>query len=165
MRRKDEVMDIDTCFWCLKPLNENDKLQKGDRQIFRSYTPCKRCEEIRKHGIAVMGTVKECPMEGMPPILEHDSLVLFPTGSWFLASEEQIHNLLCDEEDKEQLEEVLKERVLLMPEEHVQAIINKMKEMDAKMKDVSEDSVVPESADEVAMETEKVENKLGIPIV
>lgn len=165
MRRKDEVMDIDTCFWCLKPLNENDKLQKGDRQIFRSYTPCKRCEEIRKHGITVMGTVTECPMEGMPSIMETDDLVLFPTGSWFLATEEQIRALLCEEEEKEQLEAVLKEKVLLMPEDHVQAIIDKMKEMDTNMKDVSEDSVIPESVDEVAMETEKVENKLGIPIV
>lgn len=158
-------MDIDTCFWCLKPLNENDKLSKGDRQVFRSYTPCKRCEEIRKHGITVMGTVTECPMEGMPPIMENGDLVLYPTGSWFMASEDQIKALLCEKEEQEQLEVVLKERVLLMPEDHVNAIINKMKEIDANMKDVAEDSVVPESADEVAMETEKVENKLGIPIV
>ena len=158
-------MDIDTCFWCLKPLNENEKFSQGDRKIFRSYTPCKKCEQIRKHGISIMGTVTEQPMEGMPPILDNEGLKLWPTGTWFLASEEQVRNLLCDEEDKDQLEEVLKQKVLLMPDDYVNKIIEEMKKAEANMKDIADEEDIPQSTDEVAMETEKVENKLGIPIV
>lgn len=156
------MADIDVCFWCLRPLNDGEEFHKGeDRMVMRNYVPCKKCEEVFQHGIRLTGVVKEKPLEGMPPICQDaEGSDLYPTGTLFLATDEMVKEMLNEDSEKELLEQVLESKVMLMPEENVQHIIDMVKEADAGQ------PLTEETLDDTAvMENEKVENKLGIPIV
>ena len=156
------MADVDVCFWCLKPLKEGEEFHKGtDRMIMRSYTPCKTCKDVFSHGIRLIGTVKEAPMEGMPPIgMGNDNEPLYPTGIMFLAPEEMVREMLNEPDESNILNNVLEHKVMLMPEENVAKIIDTVKNAGAGA------PLTDEELEETAsMETKKVENKLGIPIV
>ena len=156
------MADIDVCFWCLKPFKDDEEFHKGeDRMVLRGFKPCKKCEEIFSHGIRLTGVVDKQPIQGMPPItVTPDGKELYPTGTMFLASEDIVRAMLSDPDEKETLDSVLEAKMMLMPEENVQNIIDMMKENDVGS------PLTEETLDENAeMETEKVENKLGIPIV
>lgn len=113
------------CFWCLKPLDPDKKLQEGEKMYFESYDPCERCEELFSHGIQVIGVSTSMVMPGMVAVLKDgEGKPLYPTGSMFLATEEWTRELLKDEPEK--LKEVLSIRKLLMPDEIVGEIIKEL---------------------------------------
>lgn len=113
------------CFWCLKPLDPDKKLQEGEKMYFESYDPCERCEELFSHGIQVIGVSTSMVMPGMIAVLKDgEGKPLYPTGSMFLATEEWTRELLKDEPEK--LKEVLSIRKLLMPDEIVGEIIKEL---------------------------------------
>ena len=89
------------CFWCLKPLDPDKKLQEGEKMYFESYDPCERCEELFSHGIQVIGVSTSMVMPGMIAVLKDgEGKPLYPTGSMFLATEEWTRELLKDEPEK-----------------------------------------------------------------
>lgn len=115
------------CFWCLKPLDPDKKLQEGEKMYFESYVPCERCEELFSHGIQVIGVSPSMVMPGMIAVTkDNNGNPLYPTGAMFLASEDWVREILSEESDKEMLNEVLKARKMLMPDEIVGDVVNKL---------------------------------------
>lgn len=115
---------VECCFWCLKPIDTTAVLGEEDKIVFRNYDPCPRCEELFKQGIHVIGVSPNMVMPGMFPVTQDpEGKPLYPTGVMFLASEDWIRRFLADPKDKEILEEVLKERRILMPDTMVEQIV------------------------------------------
>jgi hypothetical protein len=125
---------IEICFWCGNPKDENisheDLLKaKTDNDIvINNYRPCDRCKKMFGKGIHVIGVTDKPIAEGMFPISKSSDQTLYPTGSMFVASEEFILDLLSDDAQKELRENVLKERVLMMPDSVVEGIVNDARE-------------------------------------
>lgn len=135
------MKDVDTCFWCLKPRNEMETFEKGvDRMIFHGYTPCKRCKEMFDRGIHVIGVTKTASAEGMIPISKsNEGEDLYPTGSMFVGTEQWVTSFLSEENDKPLLDEVLKTKVMLMPDEIVNKVVQELQEQNPDLPDLVED--------------------------
>lgn len=117
---------IERCFWCGKPksgeIKETEETIKNS--VINNYEPCDACKASFGNGIHVIGVTKEPIVKNMFPISKDDKNTLYPTGSMFVASEEFIKDMLSDESEKELLEAVLKEKVLMIPNELCEQIVN-----------------------------------------
>lgn len=117
---------IERCFWCGKPksgeIKETEETIKNS--VINNYEPCDACKASFGNGIHVIGVTKEPIVKDMFPISKDDKNTLYPTGSMFIANEEFIKEMLSDESEKELLEAVLKERVLMIPNELCDQIVN-----------------------------------------
>lgn len=120
----------DLCFWCLKPLDLNDTFDKDkDQMRFLSYTPCKRCKTVLDKGIHVMGVQKEQMMPNQPAIsTTEDGDPLYPTGAMMAAPEEWVRSFLDDEDEKQKdlLNAVLKQRVMMVPANIMEEILKNL---------------------------------------
>lgn len=136
---------IPQCFWCGKDKSEIALLGKMDkedspapRRVIVDYEPCDKCKELFSKGIHVVGVSEEPVIKGMFPISEQpDGKKLYPTGTMFVSSEDWIHRLLSEPEEKELLDAVLKQRKMLMPEEICAAYVEQAKQLEVE--DIIED--------------------------
>lgn len=122
---------IPICFWCGKEKNEvalMGKINKEDseapRRVITNYEPCDSCKELFAKGIHIIGVSETPVMEGMFPISKSGGQDLFPTGAMFVAREEWVKQMVSEPEEKELLENVLAERVMLMPSQIVEDIVH-----------------------------------------
>lgn len=117
---------IERCFWCGRPkdgeIEETEETIKNS--VINNYSPCKKCKESFGNGIHVIGVVDKPIVDGMFPISKDDKQTLYPTGSMFVANDDFIKEMLSDEGEKELLENVLKERMLMIPNEVCEQIVN-----------------------------------------
>lgn len=117
---------IERCFWCGRPKNgeieETEETIKNS--VINNYQPCDTCKKSFEGGIHVIGVTKEPIVKGMFPISKDDDNILYPTGSMFVANEEFIKDMLSEEDEKELLKNVLKDRVLMIPNEMCEQIVN-----------------------------------------
>lgn len=121
-----ECMPI--CFWCTKETGKPVMLPEVDGKIppkkaILSYEPCDACKAMFAQGIHVIGVVDKPLVETMPPIVKDGNVELYPTGSFFVASEPWTEEMLKKNGKQDMLEDVLKRKVLMMPEEIVSKII------------------------------------------
>ncbi len=129
-----EEKKIEICFWCGNPKEESVSQEElleaknNNKIVINNYKPCSKCQEMFKDGIHVIGVVDKPIAKGMFPISKSEEHTLYPTGSMFVASDEFIYDLLSDDAQKELRENVLKERVLMMPDEIVTGIVNDARE-------------------------------------
>ena len=156
------MKDVDTCFWCLKPLDENEKYEKGvDRMVFHGYTPCKRCKQMFDRGIHVIGTTKEPTSPGMLAIGKgYNDESLYPTGAMFIGSEDWVKSFLSDEKDQEILKNVLESRVMLMPDEVVNEIVKELQKHNPDLPDLVNDDGLMDEQNGGEVIVEKTDNKL-----
>ena len=117
---------IERCFWCGRPksgaIEETEETIKNS--VITNYQPCDACKKSFADGIHVMGVTTEPIVQGMFPISKDEKNTLYPTGSMFVANEEFIKDMLSDESEKELLENVLQDRVLMIPNELCEQIVN-----------------------------------------
>ncbi len=117
---------IERCFWCGRP--KNGEIEETEETIKNSvianYQPCDACKKSFSDGIHVIGVTTEPIVKGMFPISKDEKNTLYPTGSMFVANEEFIRDMLSDENEKELLENVLQDRVLMIPNELCEQIVN-----------------------------------------
>ena len=114
------------CFWCgrLKDPNITEEQAEQMGSVIRSYVPCDSCKELFSKGIHVIGVTKEPIIDGMFPISVNGDEKLYPTGSMFVANEEFINDMLSEESEKELKENVLREKILMLPDELVSQIVS-----------------------------------------
>lgn len=131
----DEVKNVEFCFWCGEPKDKsikdeiNSDNKKSFRPVINNYNPCERCKEIFSNGIHVIGVSKEPVIKTMFPITKTDEDgPLYPTGSMFVADDYFIEELLDSPDDKELKENVLKERIIMLPDEFVSQMIKEARE-------------------------------------
>ena len=127
---------IERCFWCGKPKDQSiteETEETINNSIINSYVPCDKCKETFANGIHVMGVSKEPIVDGMFPITKDNDNVLYPTGSMFISNDEFIKDILSDPSEKELLDNVLKERKLLLPNDFVEQIINDIRDVENEM--------------------------------
>ena len=134
------------CFWCTKETGKPVMLpevngKKPPAKAILNYEPCDSCAEMFGKGIHVIGVVEKAPVETMPPITSNDEVKVYPTGSFFVASVEWVEQMLKANSNQEMLEEVIKHKVLMMPDEIVQKIIEEAKDVPAVEVPVMEDNV------------------------
>jgi len=120
---------IERCFWCGRPkdgaIEETDETLKNS--VINNYIPCDDCKKRYNGGVHVIGVTKEPIVEGMFPISKDETTSLYPTGSMFVATDELIKEILSEDSDKDLLENVLKERVLMLPNDVVEDIVSDIK--------------------------------------
>lgn len=125
---------IERCFWCGKPksgeIKETEETIKNS--VINNYEPCDACKASFGNGIHIIGVTKEPIVKNMFPISKDDKNTLYPTGSMFVANEEFVKDMLSDENEKELLESVLKERVLMIPNELCEQIVNDVRNAQAE---------------------------------
>ena len=128
-----ETQKIERCFWCGRPkdasiIEETEETLKNS--VINNYQPCEKCKESFNGGIHVIGVTKEPIVKNMFPIVKDGENVLYPTGSMFVANEEFIKEMISgdSEDEKELLTNVLKERVLLIPNDQCEQIVNDARE-------------------------------------
>lgn len=146
-------MTKDCCFWCLKPFDKNETFDKEkDTMRFSTYTPCETCQELFSKGIHVIGVDEQPRIQGQPAMSKtQDGKELYPNGTMFLASKEWVEQFLDQPEDKEYLENVLKEKVMLLPSSLLDRIIESFNEEDKEDKNLIEDEEILESTNEVEL--------------
>lgn len=115
------------CFWCGKPKHIEEGAEITEEiyknAVVNNYVPCDACSKTFGDGIHVIGVKREPIVKGMFPISKDSEGDLFPTGSMFVANESFIKDMLSEEEDKELLENVLQEKILMLKDEVVTEII------------------------------------------
>lgn len=121
-----ECMPI--CFWCTKETGKPVMLpevngKKPPARAILNYEPCEACKEMFSKGIHIIGVVDKPFAETMPPIVCEEEMKLYPTGSFFVASPEWTEQMLKANNNQRMVENVLKHRVLMMPDEIVQGIV------------------------------------------
>ena len=126
---------ITKCFWCRKePVGiallgriktKEDKDVKAPPSVITSYEPCEACKEAFSKGIHVIGVTKDQPEDGRPPLQKNPDL--YPTGAFFVCSENFVKNNF----NGEILEEILEKRKLLMDNDMVLEIINNSEESES----------------------------------
>lgn len=125
---------IERCFWCGKPkdgaIEETEETIKNS--VINNYEPCDACKASFGDGIHVIGVTKQPIVQNMFPISKDDKNTLYPTGSMFVANEEFIKDMLSDENEKELLDAVLKEKVLMIPNELCEQIVNDVRSAQAE---------------------------------
>ena len=138
-----ECMPI--CFWCTKETGKPVQLPEVNGKIppkkaILNYEPCDACKTIFDQGIHIIGVVNKPLVETMPPIMKDGEVELYPTGSFFVASETWTREILSKNRKEEMIEDVLKRKVLMMPEEVVSQIIAEMDDVPTVgMPDMEED--------------------------
>lgn len=116
---------IPVCFWCGQQKNEVALLGKlkGDAEapmhVVLDYEPCDSCREVFKKGIHVVGVTEVAPREGMLPIQGKDGVNLYPTGSFFVATEQWATSFF----DDSMLETILAKKKVLMDDSLVRSMI------------------------------------------
>lgn len=115
------------CFWCGKPKHIEEGVAFTEEiyknAIIQNYVPCDACKKTFGDGIHVIGVKRNPIAKGMFPISKDEEGDLFPTGSMFVANESFVKDMLSEEEDKELLENVLQEKILMLKDEVVTEII------------------------------------------
>lgn len=124
-------MLVDTCFWCLKPIDKTIKFDKEkDTMSFKGYKPCPTCTKIFSNGIQVLGVSKEQTIINQPAMtIDKDNNPLYPTGRMFLADNNWVCEYLKDEPDI--LSEVIKQKVLLLPDKVVEEGLSMLNKTDS----------------------------------
>lgn len=134
---------VERCFWCGhlkdKSITDEDVSNKHLQAVIRDYVPCDACKDVFSHGIHVIGVTDHPIIEGMFPI-SHDEKAgdLYPTGAMFVANEQFVYGLFTDESEKEQRDRVLKERVLMLPNEFVENLVREAEEQDSQSGNMDE---------------------------
>jgi hypothetical protein len=126
---------IERCFWCGKPKSEELTQETEEtlhNSVITNYIPCDRCKKSFGDGIHVIGVTKTPIVKDMFPISKSEKETLYPTGSMFVANDSFIKDMLSENEDKELLEDVLKERVLMIPNDLCEEIINSARSQEAE---------------------------------
>ena len=137
---------IPMCFWCGKDklLGKIDrKDSEAPRKLIMDYEPCDKCKELFSKGVHVIGVTEKPIIEGMFPIVDDGKITLYPTGSMFVATEDWTERFLKANEQEGMIEEVLKKKVFIMPDEIVNEIVkeSKVSEMDVEIpEDIKEES-------------------------
>lgn len=122
----------EVCFWCGSPKDmKRDKIDKGEKCIVRDYEMCSRCREKFKEGIRLMGVTEEPVVKGMFPIIQEGDITLYPTGSIMQCHEDYVKDIL--EDDPERLNTVLEHKMMFMPENILEKLIKKVREMDKEI--------------------------------
>lgn len=147
----EEVKRIERCFWCGKPKDGSiieETEETLHNSVINNYEPCENCKKAFAHGVHVIGVTKQPIVDGMFPIMKDGDNVLYPTGSMFVANDDFIKDML-DGED-ELLANVLKERILLIPNEQCEQIVNDATEAQNQAQDIEEamDEVAQGESDE-----------------
>lgn len=121
----EEEKRIERCFWCGRPKSGpiEETEETINNSVITNYQPCPLCKEEFSKGIHVIGVTEKPIVDGMFPIMKDDKNTLYPTGSMFVAQEDFIKDMLSEESEKELLENVLKERVILLRNEMVEQIV------------------------------------------
>jgi hypothetical protein len=91
------------------------------------YEPCEQCKELFNMGIHIIGVSTEPMVETMFPIVNDENITLYPTGSMFVSSEEWVTNFLTANNQQSMLDNVLSNRVLMLPDTIVTEIIEDSK--------------------------------------
>ncbi len=146
---------INTCFWCLKPLDKTLKFNiETDTMAFNGYEPCDTCKELFSRGIQVLGVSKSQTFKQQPAItVDKDNNCLYPTGRMFLAPEEWVRSFLSEDEERIILEAVIKHKVMLLPDHVLEDIMNELNKNDCGY--VDNDALIQK-------EQQAVVNKKGI---
>lgn len=125
---------IPICFWCGKEKEEiallgqiNKKDSEAPRRVIMDYEPCEQCKELFNMGIHIIGVSTEPMVETMFPIVNDENITLYPTGSMFVSSEEWVTNFLTANNQQSMLDNVLSNRVLMLPDTIVTEIIEDSK--------------------------------------
>lgn len=129
-----EEETLERCFWCGLPKDKtvSDEQITKMRPVIHDYRPCEACKEKFNGGIHVIGVTDKPIVQGMFPISKSDNGdCLYPTGSMFVATDEFVKDLLPEEENKELKENVLRERILMLPEEVVSNIVEEARKAQA----------------------------------
>lgn len=118
MKKIGSKTTIERCFWCgrLKNVGIEETEENIRESVIADYTPCERCKKVFDAFVQVVGVVKEPLFEGMPSIGKEGDEMLYPTGFRFDAPEDFLRVLVKDAPDEKLLDDVLKDRVLLMPD-------------------------------------------------
>jgi hypothetical protein len=121
---------IPICLWCGKEKEEiallgqiNKKDSEAPRRVIMDYEPCEQCKELFNMGIHIIGVSTEPMVETMFPIVNDENITLYPTGSMFVSSEEWVTNFLTANNQQSMLDNVLSNRVLMLPDTIVTEII------------------------------------------
>jgi len=116
---------IPVCFWCGQQKNEVALLGrlKGDAEapmhVVLNYEPCDACKEMFEKGIHVVGVTETAPQENMLPIQEKDDVCLYPTGAFFVATENWAKSFF----DGSLLENILNKKKVFMDDSLVRSMI------------------------------------------
>jgi hypothetical protein len=144
-----EKKQVRACFWCMKAFDGETKIDDDSVLVFQSYEPCDKCKEIYSHGIRMIGVTNHPQFEGMPPIGQGNSEdeYLYPGENVFIAPEDMVKRILDRDDEKELLDAVLENRVMLMPDKNVGDIIEQAKKANGPMVNV-DDASEEETAEE-----------------
>ena len=133
---------IPVCFWCGQDKNEVALLGKIDKEdsaapyrIVMDYEPCEKCKELFNKGIHVIGVSEQPLTDGMFPIIQDDTVTLYPTGSMFVATENWAERFLTANGQPDMIADVLEKKVLVMPDAIVSEIVkeSKAQEMEVQL--------------------------------
>lgn len=128
---------IPTCFWCGNPKKElalmgrmDKKDSKAPKYIVLDYEPCDECKKLFSNGIHVVGCSNEPTAKGQFPMLDSESVKLYPTGAMFVAKEEWVKDFLKANDSEDMIPDVIEKKVLLMPDSIVNEIVSESKKLD-----------------------------------
>ena len=125
---------IPICFWCGKDKDEIALMGRIDKEdseaphkLIMDYKPCSGCKELFSKGVHVIGASDHPMIPKMFPIVDDGSIKLYPTGKMFVASENWIQEFLKANHKENMIDNVLKEKTLIMPDSVVSEIIQESK--------------------------------------
>ena len=157
---------IDRCFWCGKPksgaITETEDTIRNS--VINNYTPCDACKKSFNGGIHVIGVTTEPIIKGMFPISKDEKNTLYPTGSMFIANNEFIKDMLSEDSEKELLENVLRERIIMIPNDVCEKIVNDAREAQSGEEyinhmDTITDAVIDKINEERSTNEENIQNQ------
>jgi hypothetical protein len=130
---------IPICFWCGEEKNEIAMLGKIDREDSKApkamifdYEPCDKCKELFDKGIQVIGITDTPIIKDMFPIVDTDSTTVYPTGCFYIAPVDWVEEFLKDNGHPEMVDEVLKSKKLLLPNDFVLSVIKEIQELESE---------------------------------
>ena len=122
------------CFWCTKETGKYVTLKQIDdnpvpKKAILNYEPCDNCKELFSKGIHIIGVSEKQIVEDMMPIAKDNDVSLYPTGSFFVANQEWVEQMLKANNREDILEYTLEKKVLMIPEEIISKIIEESKDV------------------------------------
>lgn len=85
---------IPICFFCGCEKNEVALLGKlkGDaeapKNVILDYEPCEKCKQLMSMGITIISASTIPVQTGMSPIIENQTIKVYPTGDWCVIKDE-----------------------------------------------------------------------------
>lgn len=124
---------IPVCFWCGEEKSEIVLLGRVDKEdsqapmhMVMNYEPCEKCKKAFSMGIHVIGVNTKPYENGQPPIQEDGEVMLYPSGAFFVATEQWVNRVITNDQDRER---ILKCGKLLLDDSIVKEIVEQIKDL------------------------------------